>query len=132
MKTILTSQPLIYFYIITATFILMQFVLRYMIGSGSRPSESLYNFVLFIYGHILGNVIFIFPAYFWYKFTFGVGIVSLLFSLVSLFLIQLFIHIVSNITPLIYLIHFYIRIGFFLIPYLIYLILTFDYNIIPI
>ncbi len=128
MKLILSSPPLINFYIISSTFILMQFVLRFMIAAGSRPSESIYNFVLFLYGHFIGNIIFLFPFYFWYKISIGVGVLSMIFCFICLFVTPLILSIVSRIPLIVQLAHLYIRVGFFLIPYLVYQIVTFNYS----
>jgi hypothetical protein len=131
MQQILSSDPLVYFYLLSFTIALTHFVFRFTIGGGdSKPSESLYNFILSIYGHYIGNVIFIFPLFFWYKFNFWTGVVTMMFCLFMLFVIPIFLIKVSKSIRFLQLIHLYIKIGFFLIPYLVYLILEFDYSVI--
>jgi hypothetical protein len=128
MRLILISSPLLDFYLITLTFALMQFVLRFMIVGGSKPSESIYSFGLFVYGTYIGNIIFLFPIFFWFKFNFWIGIVSLIYILITYFIVPILIIKVSKFKIVLQLIHLYNRIGFILIPYLIYLILEFDYS----
>ena len=106
----------------------MQFVLRFMILGGSKQSESIYRFGLFVYGTYIGNIIFLFPIYFWYKFNFWIGIVSFIYILLTYFIVPILLIEVSKIKIVLHLIHLYNRIGFILIPYLIYLILEFDYS----
>lgn len=132
MNQILTSEPLIYFYILSFTIALTHFVFRFIIAGGLKPSESTYNFILSIYGHYLGNVIFLIPLFFWYKINFWIGVVSMIFFFLMLFLVPILLIKISKFRGVLQLIHLYIRIGFLLIPYLYYLILKFDYSAIPV
>jgi hypothetical protein len=132
MYQILTSKPLYNFYLLSFLLILLHFIMRFSIGAGSRPSESTYNKVVFFYGHYFGNVMFLFPLFFWYKFNFWVALISLLFIIICFFLVPIILIKVSKSKSISTLLQLMVFMSFFLIPFLIYFILSYDYSRIPV
>ncbi len=123
MYSLLTSQPLLDYYLLVFLFGLMHFGSRSLAGT----NVSLYKLLLDFYGLVLGNIIFIIPFFLWYKLNFWAGFLSFPIGIIFFLFASIFFHSTKFLVLKTRFLHLLNWVSFVYVLFKIYQIYIFDY-----